>query len=179
MRRRIFIAALGSTALETARAAAQGQQKQMQAVGFLGVTSPEALQSSLVAFHQGLAETNHVEGRDIAFEYRWAHEQYDGLPGLALELVQRNVTAIVAATLPAALAAKAATKTKPIIFFSGGDPVEQGLVVSLNRPGGNLTGACVFINDLGPKQLELLHQAAPKMAAIGFLANPSNPNAEQ
>lgn len=179
MRRRIFIAALGSTALETARAAAQGQQKQTPVVGFLGATSPEALQSSLVAFHQGLAGTNHVEGRDIAFEYRWAHEHYDRLPGLALELVQRNVTAIVAATFPSASAAKAATTTKPIIFFSGGDPVEQGLVASLNRPGGNLTGACVFINDLGPKQLELLHEVAPKMAAIGFLANPSNPNAGQ
>ncbi len=157
--------------------ASRGQQNAMPVIGFLGATSPEALRSSLVAFHQGLAETNHVEGRDIVFEYRWAREHYDRLPGLGLELVQRNVTAIVAATFPSALAAKAATTTKPIIFFSGGDPVEQGLVASLNRPGGNLTGACVFINDLGPKQLELLNEVAPKMAAIGFLANPSTPNA--
>ena len=177
MRRRTVIAALAGTAL--ASRAAQGQQTPMPVVGFLGATSAEALQTALVAFHRGLAQTNHVEGRDIAIEYRWAQEDYDRLPALARELVQRGVTVIVAATLPSALAAKAATRTKPIIFFSGGDPVEQGLVASLNRPGGNLTGACVFINDLGPKQLQLLHEAAPRALAIGFLANPSNPNAGQ
>jgi putative ABC transport system substrate-binding protein len=151
----------------------------MPVVGFLGATSPEALQTSLVAFHQGLAGTTHVEGRNTVIEYRWAQEHYDRLPALAIELVQRGVAVVVAATLPSALAAKAATTTKPIIFFSGGDPVEQGLVASLNRPGGNLTGACVFINDLGPKQLELLHEAAPRAAAVGFLSNPGNPNAGQ
>jgi putative ABC transport system substrate-binding protein len=158
---------------------ARAQQKTMPVVGFLGATSPEALQTSLVAFHQGLAGTTHVEGRNTVIEYRWAQEHYDRLPALAIELVQRGVAVVVAATLPSALAAKAATTTKPIIFFSGGDPVEQGLVASLNRPGGNLTGACVFINDLGPKQLELLHEAAPRAAAVGFLSNPGNPNAGQ
>jgi putative ABC transport system substrate-binding protein len=146
-------------------------------VGFLGATSAEALKSPLAAFHQGLAETGHVDGRNVDIEYRWANEHYDRLPTIALELVQRDVTVLVAATLPSALAAKAATTTKPIIFYSGGDPVEQGLVASLNRPGGNLTGACVFINDLGPKLLELLHEAVPGATAIGFLNNPSNPNA--
>jgi len=179
VKRRTVIAALGSTALETVRAAAQGQQVQMPVVGFLGATSPEALQTSLVAFHQGLAETNHVEGRNTVFEYRWAQDHYDRLPALAVELVQRGATVIVAATLPSALAAKAATTTKPIVFYSGGDPVEQGLVRSLSRPGGNLTGACAFTNDLGPKQLELLYEAAPSAAAVGFLTNPSNPNAGQ
>jgi putative ABC transport system substrate-binding protein len=158
---------------------ARAQQKTMPVVGFLGATSPEALQTSLVAFHQGLAGTTHVEGRNTVIEYRWAQEHYDRLPALAIELVQRGVAVVVAATLPSALAAKAATTTKPIIFFSGGDPVEQGLVASLNRPGGNLTGACVFINDLGPKQLELLHEAAPRAAAVVFLSNPGNPNAGQ
>ena len=179
MRRRLLVATLGGTALAAARAAAQGQPTRLPVIGFLGATSPEALQTPLVAFHQGLAQTGHVEGRDVAIEYRWAQEQYDRLPAIAVELVHRDVTVIVAATLPSALAAKAATTTKPIVFFSGGDPVEQGLVASLNRPGGNLTGACVFINDLGPKQLELLHEAAPGAAAIGFLANPNNPNAGQ
>jgi putative tryptophan/tyrosine transport system substrate-binding protein len=170
---------MASTALLAAREAARAQQAQKPVIGFLGSASTEALQTPLLAFHQGLAESNHVEGRDTVVEYRWAQEHYDRLPALAMELVQRGVTVIVAATLPSALAAKAATTTTPIIFFSGGDPVEQGLVASLNRPGGNLTGACVFINDLGPKQLELLNEVAPKAAAIGFLTNPNNPNVGQ
>lgn len=178
MRRRSLLAAtLGSTALGAASAAAFGQQKPMPVVGFLGATSPDALQASLVAFHQGLAEMGYVDGKNTTIDYRWAREHYDRLPAMAVELVKRDVTAFVAATLPAALAAKTATTTKPVVFFSGGDPVEQGLVASLNRPGGNLTGACVFINDLGPKQLELLHEAMPGASAIGFLTNPGNPNA--
>jgi putative ABC transport system substrate-binding protein len=127
MRRRTVVAGLLATpATSHAQQAAPRPPKQMQVVGFLGATSPEALQTSLVAFHRGLAETGHVEGRNMVIEYRWAQEHYDRLPALAIELVERNVSVIVAATLPSALAAKAATTTKPVIFFSGGDPVEQG-----------------------------------------------------
>ena len=177
MRRRALITKIVGVAAWSA--GAHAQQQQMPVVGFLGATSPEALQPPLAGFHRGLAETNYVEGRTVAIEYHWAQDRYERLPTLALELVQRDVQVVVAATLPAALAAKAATTTKPIVFFSGGDPVEQGLVASLSRPGGNLTGACVFINDLGPKQLDLLGDAVPKASAIGFLVNPSNPNAAQ
>lgn len=132
----------------------------------------------MVALHQGLAEMDYVEGRNVVFEYHWAHEHYDDLPAMAAELVHLKVTMLVAATLPSVLAAKATT-TKPIVLFGGGDPVEQGLVASFNRPGGNLTGACVFINDPGPKQLELLHEAALKVSPIGFLSNPDNPKEAQ
>ena len=175
MKRRNLIAGLGSTSLPFA-ALAQSGSKPRSVIGFLGATSPEALGSSLIAFRQGLAETGRIEGRTVTIEYRWAEGRYDRLTALARDLLQIDPTVIVAATLPAALAAKGATTTKPIVFFSGGDPVEQGLVASLNRPGGNLTGACVFINDLAPKQLELLREAMPRAVVIGFLANPSNPN---
>src|SRR6516162_8557199 len=123
------------------------------------------------AFHQGLADTGFVDGRNVAIEYRWAEDHYDRLPALAVELVRRNV-AVIFANGPAVLAAKAATATIPIVFQTGGDPVRAGLVESLSRPGHNLTGATNLNVELGPKRLELLHELVPTATIIGALINP-------
>lgn len=177
MRRRQMIAMMGGAAAAWPLAT-RAQQPAVPVIGFLGATSPPDLGISLTGFEEGLKEAGFVEGRNAAIEYRWAEGNYSRLPKLAADLVRRRVSMIVAATAPAALAAKAATTTTPIVFFSGGDPVEQGLVASFSLPGGNLTGVCVFLNDLGPKRLELLLQLAPTATVIGFLINPDNPNAE-
>jgi putative tryptophan/tyrosine transport system substrate-binding protein len=175
MRRREFLLLLGGamTAARTIRA----QQKAMPVIGFLSSTSPEAYASRVDAFRQGLNEAGFAEGRDVAIEYRWADGHYDRLASMAADLVSSRVTVIAAITTPAALAAKAATATIPIVFEMGTDPVEAGFVTSLSHPGGNLTGVSLLNVELVPKRLELLHELVPA-PIIGLLVNPDNRNAE-
>src|SRR5262249_42176842 len=132
---------------------------------------------SLAAFRMALKESGFPD-QNVDIEYRWAEGQYDRLPGLVADLVRRRVSLIVVSALPAALAAKAATSTIPIVFMIGSDPVKYGLVASLNRPGANLTGVCVLSNVLLAKQLELLHELVPRSPMVAVLVNPNNPNAE-
>jgi putative ABC transport system substrate-binding protein len=175
MRRREFIAGLGSTAAWPLAARAQGA---LPVVGWLDTSSFGARRDGVAAFHAGLQKTGYREGQNVAFEYRWAEGQYDRLPSLAADLVRRKVAVIFAVGVSAALAAKAATTTIPIVFGTGGDPVSLGLVSSLNRPGGNLTGSSGLGNALGSKRLQLLHDLAPGAKAIAYLVNPANPNAQ-
>jgi putative ABC transport system substrate-binding protein len=175
IRRREFLAALGGAA--SWPLAAQGQQAAMPVVGFLNGGSPDGYARATNRFHEGLQETGYIVGQNVAIEYRWAQGQYDRLPALAADLVDRRV-AVLVVNNAAALAAKAATATIPIVFASGGDPVRQGLVVSLNRPGGNLTGVYFLIGALATKNLGLLHELVPKATVIGVLLNPTDPNAE-
>ena len=148
----------------------------MPVIGFLNGASYELSAYLVRAFHQGLNETGYLEGRNVAFDYRSAEGQYDRLPALAADLVRRNVSVIVATGTPTGLPAKAATTTIPIVFVTGSDPVEQGLVTNLNRPAGNLTGATTLAVELGRKRLELLHELVPKATLIGVLLNPKGPN---
>jgi putative ABC transport system substrate-binding protein len=157
--------------------AARAQRPKMPIVGLLGSTSADAYASRVAFIRQGLSETGYVEGRNVAIEYRWAESQYDRLPGMAAELVRREVDVIVAITTVAALAAKGATTTMPVVFEAGGDPVGLGLVASLSRPGGNLTGVSLLNVELGAKRLELLHEVIPAAKIVGLLVNPTSPNA--
>jgi putative ABC transport system substrate-binding protein len=150
----------------------------MPVVGLLSSASSNDYAPMIAALRKSLSETGYVEGQNVTIEYRWADEQYDRLPALAADLVRRQVTLIVAASTPAALAAKPATKTIPIVFAIGGDPVRTGLVDSLSRPGGNLTGAAHINVETAPKRLELLHELVPTEKVIGLLINPTNPVAK-
>ena len=172
MRRREFITLLGSI-LTAWPLAARAQQPGMPVIGYLSGRSPEAEAPIVAAVRRGLQEIGYLAGQNIAIEFRFSDGQDDQLPALAADLVGRRVTVLVATDRPSALAAKAATATIPIVFASGADAVEIGLVASLNRPGGNATGVNVFTTELGPKRLELLRQVAPKAGTIAFTVNPN------
>jgi putative tryptophan/tyrosine transport system substrate-binding protein len=177
MQRREFITALaGAAALPlTVRA----QQPTMPVVGFLGTGSLQFDAFRVVAVRQSLMESGYVEGRNVAFEYRWAEDHYERLPALAVELARREVSVIVAmGGVSSALAAKSATASIPIVFAIGGDPTKSGIVASLNRPDGNITGTTFLTNVLIEKQFEILHETVPGTALIGFLVNSTNANAD-
>jgi putative ABC transport system substrate-binding protein len=154
------------------------QQKAMPVIGFLNSQAPGTSASAVTAFRQGLSETGYVEGQNFTIEYRWAEGHYDRLPALVADLVGRKVDVIAAGNTTAIQAAKSATSTIPIVFFGGGDPVEQGLVASLARPGGNLTGVSAMASELMPKRLELLSELVPQTRLVALLINPDNPITE-
>src|SRR6516165_7829918 len=176
MRRRDFITLLAGTAAWplTARA----QQPAMPVIGFLSGSGPAGRTHLVNAFRQGVRESGYVEGQNVGIEYRWAQDQYDQLPDLAADLVRRQVTVIAATDTPSATATKALNTTIPIVFTTGFDPVKGDLVASLNRPGSNMTGIYFMSNDLGQKQLGLLHELLPGAVHITALVDPRWPNTE-
>ena len=174
MRRRAFITLLGG-ATAAWPLGARAQQAAMPVVGVLHQGAPEANRDFIGSFLQGLRQSGYVEGRNVKIESRWAEAHYDRLPALAADLAHQNVTVMVAAYLPAALAAKSATSTIPVVFVTGSDPIEAGLVTNFNRPSGNVTGI-VITAMLGSKRLELLRQLVPNADHIAILANPTNRN---
>jgi putative ABC transport system substrate-binding protein len=174
MRRREFIGLLGGAAVAWP-VAARGQQPALPVVGFLDPTSPDKRATLVSAFRKGLNESGYAEGQNLAVEYRWAEGENSRLPALAADLVRRQVAVIVATGgIPSAQAAKSTTTAIPIVFLTATDPVQFGLVTSLNRPGGNLTGVTSLGVELGPKRLELLHELVPTAAGIGLLVNPTS-----
>jgi putative ABC transport system substrate-binding protein len=173
IRRREFIAGAAGAAVWPL--AARAQRPSIPVIGYLDSGSLEANRERLASIHRGLSETGYVEGRNLAIEYRWAEFHYDRLLALADDLVRRQVAVIFAVgNTPSALAAKAATKSIPIVFAVGGDPVDTGLVASLNRPGGNLTGIALLVSTVTAKRLEMLHQLVPTATSIAFLVNPTD-----
>src|SRR6516165_659256 len=179
MRRRDFIRGIVGSAAAWPPVA-YAQQSAMPVVGFLNAASPQDYPRPLAAFLKGLGEAGYIDGHNVAIQYHWAEGQNDRLPAMAADLVHRQVTVIAATSTPAALAAKAATSTIPIVFETGGDPINLGLVASLNRPGGNVTGAAsLAVELLAAKGLELLHELIPAARVIGLLINPSDPAAAE
>jgi putative tryptophan/tyrosine transport system substrate-binding protein len=172
MRRREFVALIGGASAWPFEARAQ--QKTLPVVGFLNGASADDKLLDAAAFRKGLSQTGHFEGRNVLIEYRWADGQYDRLPAMVADLVDRRVAVIVTFSTPATLAAKAATATIPIVFLVGGNPVEMGLVASLSRSGGNLTGVTNLASEVGPKRLELLHELVPTAINIAVLVNPAS-----
>jgi putative tryptophan/tyrosine transport system substrate-binding protein len=177
MRRRELMLLFGGAM--TAAPALRAQQKAMAVIGFLSPGSLGLAEPNVTAFHRGLDETGYVEGQNVTIEYRWAEGRYDRLPAFAADLAGRKVDVIAAIGTPSALAAKNATSTIPIVFTSGTDPVADGLVAGLARPGGNLTGVSFLFVELHPKRLELLSELVPQAGVIALLVNPKFPGAER
>src|SRR5207244_360917 len=176
VRRRDFITLLGGAAVAWPLAA-QAQQPAMPVIGVLHQGAPEANKEFIASFLQGLRQSGYGEGQNVKIEFRWAEARYDRLPALATDLARQKVAVMAAAYLPAAVAAKSATGTIPVVFVSGSDPIEAGLVANFNRPGGNVTGI-VITAMLGAKRLELLRHLVPKVGHIAVLANPTNRNTQ-